>query len=81
MLLTMKMTKLMNFNKFLRLKCIFFSGPKLMIRPISLPSKIRSKNKVLKFGFLGGKYGINGLIKGHQGVQKCSAKFRQSGAL
>jgi len=43
--------------------------------------KNQVQNKVLKFGFLGGKYGINGLIKGHQGVQKCSVKFRQCGAL
>jgi len=40
----MKM-KLMDFNKFLRLKCIFFSGPKLIIRPISRP-----QNQVQKLG-------------------------------
>jgi len=45
MLLTMKMIKLIDFNKFLRLKCIFFSGPKLMIRPISRPPKSGPKTR------------------------------------
>jgi len=54
MLLTMKMIKLMDFNNFLRLKCIFFFWSKAD----DLTNKPTPKNQVLKFGLLGGKYGI-----------------------